>query len=154
MKNLAFNLCLIVFTVVSNVMEITDNENHEIKKVIIQLFDAMRTSNKVKAEAVFRPEALLQTVYVTKEGITVVKEESLKEFIEALGATRQEVWDERVQSFEINTDGLIATVWTPYKFYVNDTFSHCGNNAFILVKTQHGWKISSIIDTRRKNNCN
>lgn len=154
MKKLTLNLCLIVLTFFSNAMAIADNEKEEIKKVIIQLFDAMRFANKSKAEAVFRPEALLQTVYVTKEGITVVKEESLKAFIETIGSPREDVWDEQIQSFEIHTDGLIATVWTPYKFYVNDTFSHCGNNAFVLVNTQHGWKISSIIDTRKKNNCN
>jgi hypothetical protein len=154
MKKLNLSLCLITLTFFSNAMVMVNNEKEDIKKVIEQLFDAMRTADKVKAEAVFRPEALLQTVYVTKEGITVVKEESLKEFIEALGTPRKDIWDERLQSFEIHTDGLIATVWTPYKFYVNDTFSHCGNNAFVLVKTQHGWKISSIIDTRKKNNCN
>ncbi len=153
MKKLILTLSLVVSAYYSNAMEKLENENDLIKKVIEQLFDAMRTADKSKAEAVFRPEALLQTVFITKEGITVVKEELLKEFINAVGTPREDVWDERVQSFEINTDGLIATVWTPYKFYVNDTFSHCGNNAFILVKTQHGWKISSIIDTRRKNNC-
>lgn len=153
MKKLILSLCFIALTFFSNAMLIMNNEKKDIKKVIEQLFDAVRTADKVKAEAVFRPEALLQTVYVTKEGITVVKEESLKEFIEALGTPREDVWDERVQSFEIHTDGLIATVWTPYKFFVNGKFSHCGNNAFVLVKTQQGWKISSIIDTRRKNNC-
>lgn len=153
MKKLTLSLCLIVLTFFSNAIEMANKENENIKKVILQLFDAMRTADKVKAEAVFRPEALLQTVFITKEGITVVKEESLKEFIETVGAPREDVWDERVQSFKINTDGLIATVWTPYKFFVNDKFSHCGNNAFVLVKTQQGWKISSIIDTRRKNNC-
>lgn len=129
------------------------NENDSIKKVIEQLFDSMRNADKAKAEAVFRPEALLQTVYVTKDGITVVKEESLKEFIETVGTPRNDIWDERIQTYEIHSDGLIATVWTPYKFYINNEFSHCGNNAFVLVKTQHGWKISSIIDTRRKSNC-
>jgi hypothetical protein len=128
-------------------------ETEEIKEVIRQLFDAMRKADKAKAQAVFRTEAILQTVFINKEGITVVKEESLKEFIDAVGTAREDLWDERILSYEIKSDGLIATAWTPYKFYVNDKFSHCGNNAFVLVKTQNGWKISSIIDTRRKSNC-
>jgi hypothetical protein len=47
----------------------------------------------------------------------------------------------------------MATAWTPYKFYLDKTFSHCGVNAFQLFKSENGWKIISILDTRRKEPC-
>ena len=37
---------------------------------------------------------------------------------------------------------LIATVWTPYDFWIDGKFSHCGIDAFDLVKTDEGWKIA------------
>jgi hypothetical protein len=41
-----------------------------------------------------------------------------------------------------------------YKFYVGETFSHCGVNSFQLFKDKEGWKIIYLIDTRRKDPCN
>lgn len=37
-----------MLTLFSNAMLILTNENEEIKKVIIQLFDAMRSANKLR----------------------------------------------------------------------------------------------------------
>lgn len=47
-------------------------------------------------------------------------------------------------------DGPLATAWTPYAFYLGDTLSHCGTNAFQLAKLKDDWKIIQITDTRRK----
>ena len=48
----------------------------------------------------------------------------------------------------------MAHVWVPYKFYLNGMLSHCGANSIQLIKEEEGWKIISLLDTRRKNNCN
>jgi hypothetical protein len=55
--------------------------------------------------------------------------------------------------YKIQIDEDLATVWTPYHFFVNSKLSHCGANAFTLVKIAGKWKIIAIIDTRRKTNC-
>ena len=39
------------------------------------------------------------------------------------------------------TEGNIASVWTPYDFYINGEFSHCGVDLFYLVK-EEDWKIA------------
>ena len=31
---------------------------------------------------------------------------------------------------EVRVHGLIATVWTPYNFWIDGKFSHCGIDAF------------------------
>ena len=54
---------------------------------------------------------------------------------------------------KIEVDGRLATVWAPYTFYVGKKLSHCGTNAFQLVKGDMGWQIIQIIDTRNKENC-
>jgi hypothetical protein len=61
--------------------------------------------------------------------------------------------DERLASMDIKIDGELATVWTPYVFYLQGQKNHCGVNAFTLVKLNGTWQIQGIIDTRRKDNC-
>jgi hypothetical protein len=47
-------------------------------------------------------------------------------------------------------DEALASAWVQYEFYVNDKFSHKGTNLITLVKTNDFWKITAIIDTRKK----
>ncbi len=61
--------------------------------------------------------------------------------------------EERIKSYDLKVDGPMAQVWTPYEFYVNGKFSHCGVNAFQLGKVKGRWKILYLIDTRRKTDC-
>ncbi len=47
----------------------------------------------------------------------------------------------------------IAMVWTPYDFWVNGAWSHCGIDIFTLVDTEDGWRISSITYTVEREGC-
>ena len=49
--------------------------------------------------------------------------------------------------------GDFAQVWCDYAFYIGNTFSHCGVDAFQLHKQKDGWKIFHLADTRRTENC-
>jgi hypothetical protein len=53
----------------------------------------------------------------------------------------------------VQIDGDFAQVWCDYAFYTDNTFSHCGIDAFQLHKGKDGWKIFHLADTRRKDNC-
>ena len=65
-----------------------------------------------------------------------------------------DIEDMKPQKSAIEIDADLATVWTPYQFYYQEKFSHCGVNTFTLVRQKGEWKINYIIDTRRKDNCN
>lgn len=64
------------------------------------------------------------------------------------------VWFEKLLSFTINIDQNLASVWTPYEFYLNDNFSHCGVNSFQLFNNNGNREIIYIVDTRKKKGCN
>ena len=49
---------------------------------------------------------------------------------------------ERIWNPEVRVRGLIATVWAPYDLWVDGKYSHCGVDAFDLIKTEEGWKIA------------
>lgn len=125
----------------------------EVEAVIRSLFDGMKQKNAEQVAAAFSSEGLMQTVQQKPEG-TSIGSNSVADFVKRIANTPAgTVLDERILSYQIKVDGSMASAWTPYQFYVNDTFSHCGVNSFQLVKLAEGWKIVYIIDTRRKEPC-
>jgi len=125
----------------------------EVEAVIRSLFDGMKQKNAEQVAAAFSAEGLMQTVQQKPEG-TAVGSNSVADFVKRIAGTPAgTTLDERILSYHIKVDGSMASAWTPYQFYVNDTFSHCGVNSFQLVKMSEGWKIVYIIDTRRKEPC-
>jgi hypothetical protein len=50
-------------------------------------------------------------------------------------------------------EGPIATVTTPYDFYVARKLKHCGIDHFTLVKEVDGWKISGGVFTMQRSGC-
>lgn len=124
-----------------------------VKAVVNLLFSSMKASDEALVLSCFADGAILQTMAKNKEGNQFVKNESIKEFASSVGSAPKAVLDERISFDMIKIDGSLASVWTPYSFYYNGTFSHCGVNSFQLVRTAMGWKIQYIIDTRRKVGC-
>ena len=60
---------------------------------------------------------------------------------------------ERMWDATVLVHGPLAQVWTPYDFYVNGDFSHCGVDSFTLIKTTQGWRVSSVAYTVEPSDC-
>ena len=129
------------------------NETDAVKATVNRLFDGMRKGDSALLMQAFAPGAILQSVGRTREGATVVRTDSVAAFARQIGTPHTEVYDERIEFGAIHIDGNMASVWTPYKFYLGDKFSHCGVNSFQLVKLNGAWKIQYLIDTRRREGC-
>jgi hypothetical protein len=128
-------------------------QQQEVMHVIDRLFDAMRTNDGPLAASLFTENARLYTSIVNKEGLPVLEEEMAKKFIEMIGQPKNVVLDEPLWDWEVRIDGTLAQVWTKYAFFAGDRFSHCGVDAFHLHKTEEGWKIFHVTDTRQKEGC-
>ena len=113
----------------------------------------MKNSDAARLTAAFTDSALLQTIVTTREGKTVARNESVAEFAASISKLPIGDADERIRFDVIKIDGPLAIVWAPYNFYYKGKFSHCGVDSFQLLRTQSGWKILYIIDTRRKEPC-
>ncbi|MGZ5219100.1 MAG: hypothetical protein ACXWC7_03445 [Chitinophagaceae bacterium] len=124
-----------------------------VKATINNLFTAMKNADKVLFKTVFSDGAILQTIGRDKEGKTLVTSESIQEFGEFVGKLKKDSADERISFETIKIDGPLAIAWTPYNFFFNGKFSHCGVNSFQLVRLNDEWKIQYIIDTRRRTGC-
>ncbi|HQY11888.1 MAG: nuclear transport factor 2 family protein [Ferruginibacter sp.] len=124
-----------------------------VKAVVNDLFTAMKNADPVLLKSVFADSAILQTITRNKEGKTEVKTDEVSGFIDFVGKQAKDAADERISFDVIRIDGPLAIVWTPYKFYFNGKFSHCGVNSFQLVRFNGNWKIQYLIDTRRRAGC-
>ncbi len=128
-------------------------EEGEVIATLARLFDGMRAGDSAAVRSVFHPEARLQSAFVSREGRPVLATQEIGKFIGAVGTPHDEVWDEKIWTYDIRIDGNLATVWTDYTFYRGEEMSHCGVNAFQLFKDEQGWKIIQITDTRRRSGC-
>jgi len=113
----------------------------------------MQQADGAGAVASFADSAVIQTIEKAKDGSIVVITDKVVDFGKRVSAAPKGALDERISFDVIKVDGPLAIAWTPYQFYYNGTFSHCGVNSFQLLRTAKGWKIQYIIDTRRKTGC-
>ena len=125
----------------------------EVMAVITQLFDGMREGDSAKVRATLHPSVTAASVFTNRGGEPQIRQGNLEEWVKAIGTPRDKQWDERIWDPVVHIDGLLATAWTPYAFYVGDDLSHCGVNAFQLFHSAEGWKVIRITDTRRRQGC-
>jgi len=130
-----------------------ETEEQAVIQSIETMFDGMRESDSSKLLSVVYGDVTLNTVFVDRDGKHQIKSGDIKNFAESIAKPHEEIYDEKIWSYEIEIDGLLATAWTEYTFYLGEQLSHCGVNAFQLFKSEKGWKIIGITDTRWRENC-
>ncbi|MFT3680681.1 MAG: nuclear transport factor 2 family protein [Ferruginibacter sp.] len=128
-------------------------DNDAIKKCITLFFDGMAKNDTNIIKHSLDSSCFLYSVMKTKSGKTILEEESVNDFFRQVIELKGNKADEQLLSYDIKIDGAMAIAWTPYKFYFNDKFSHCGVNVFTLIRRENEWKIMGITDTRRKQGC-
>lgn len=125
----------------------------EIRSRIISLFDAMYKRDTASIRQCFIPAAQLISYSYDAKGNPRVKAETVTDFNRGVSLVGDASFEERLTGWQLFVDDGIASVWTPYEFYFEGKFSHCGVNSFELIHIQGNWKISSLTDTRRRSNC-
>ena len=125
-----------------------------ITATVQQLFKGMETGDSALVHATFAHNITMATVRRDKAGNPVLQREaSALGFLKAVGTPHPQTWYEEIWDVKVQQDGDFAQVWCDYAFYIGNTFSHCGVDAFQLHKQKDGWKIFHLADTRRTENC-
>ena len=124
-----------------------------VKAVVLAFFQGMSNADSAAIRATLAPEVVFQSVARRKSGETVVATENVERFLGSVAQAKKGQLDERITFGSVLVDGPLAVVWTPYSFFYDGKFSHCGVNSFQVVRLMSGWKIQYIIDTRRKEGC-
>lgn len=116
--------------------------------VVNQLFDMMAAHKPAEIVALHTDGAQLAAVVKNKEGKTATRMLSTEAFSKMFAEKRSEI-KEVMYDPKTEVHGDLALVWGRYVFFVNGKVSHCGVNAFHMVRTDAGWRIaggSSSID--------
>jgi Putative lumazine-binding len=124
-----------------------------VKAAVNKLFEGMKKADTALLKDAFTDSAILQTFARNNAGQIIIRDERVDEFADVISKLKPGAADERIVFETIKIDGPLASVWTPYNFYLDNKFSHCGVNSFQLVRLNGIWKIQYLIDTRRKQGC-
>lgn len=116
-----------------------------------RLFDAMRTRDTVTIKAMFTPQARI-VVVGRQNGVPAMRERAVGEFLGSIVAAPEPLV-ERMWAPEVRINGDLASLWAPYDFHRGEQFSHCGVDAFHLVRTEGGWRIASLSYTAQQQGC-
>lgn len=105
-------------------------------------FTGMATNDWELAASVLMEDAVLYG-YRIVAGEVVLNRMTAAEYVERMSG-RSDRLLERIWDVEVLSHDRLATVWTPYDFYLNGEFSHCGRNSFSLIHDNDGWRIASV----------
>jgi hypothetical protein len=128
-------------------------DSAEIRQVVARLFDGMRARDTAAMRTLFHEPVAMRSVAV-RQGQNVVEADGVEDWFKAISAAPAGLLlDERLGPAEIRVDGNLAMVWAYYEFYAGDKFSHCGVDSFQFGRTDAGWKIILLADSRRRAGC-
>ncbi len=144
-----------LFLFVSTTIFGQTNEKREVKQAVDTFFEGFHKGDTALMKTVMADKILMQTAYKNKEGKDILVTDDSNKLITAIAdRPEDQKWDERLSGYSIQVEGNMANAWTPYEFWFNGEFSHCGVNSFQLFKDGDQWKIIYLIDTRRRSDCN
>lgn len=152
MKRLVTSAVFLLFGAFGMAQQASDEE--QVKEVINTFFEGFHARDSVVMKSAFHEQPVIHSIGRTKEGKTKLMNEELNKVLRGIVSIPLETnFKEVLHDYKIRVDGDMANAWTPYSFFLNDTFSHCGVNNFQLLKQNEDWKIIYLIDTRRKEGC-
>ena len=114
---------------------------------IEDFFKAFHNKEAKVLSTAFSESAVMQRA-VHQEGKSVLIQQDISNFIKRV-ASRPDtpVWEEALGTPVVQQSANLATVWVPFRFYLDGKFSHCGVNQFTLFWNGNQWKIIHLIDT-------
>jgi hypothetical protein len=131
-----------------------DPETAKILATVAKVFDAMRTRDTSLLSQALDTTARLVGVGGRGGAAPTVNLTTSAQFGAAIArAPAGDVWNERIFDPEVRIDGNVAQVWAYYTFHRNKTFTHCGVDAFTLMRVGATWKITQLADSRRTEGC-
>ncbi|WP_289659222.1 nuclear transport factor 2 family protein [Flavobacterium panacagri] len=130
---------------------ICNAQKQEVQKCIEVFFEGFHQRDSAKIKTVCADKMILQSISENSAKGNKLSNESATAFYKAIVSIPLSMkFQEKILSYNIQIDGVMAHVWAPYEFYINDKLTHSGVNTFTLFKEKDNWKIIYLIDTRRK----
>lgn len=122
-------------------LQASDNSDEKAVLGVVQaLLDAINGQDAAAVHALGIDEAVLISLRHDADGNPQIgfRKESETSFPQEDRNMVERIWNPVVL-----VEGDIAAVWAPFDFYLDGKFSHCGINAFHLLRVAGSWKLSA-----------
>ena len=130
------------------------SEERAVKKVISTFFDGLHKGDSALLKSTLHQDLKIQTTFTNKKGKKELRTQTKAQLLKGVASKKSaDKYLEKLLSYTIKIDGNLASVWTPYEFYFNGNFSHCGANSFQLFNNNGKWEVIYLVDMRRRDNC-
>jgi len=116
-----------------------------------EFFHAMTARDTAALARVQFADGILYAARVQGDSVAVHRG-TLEGFAQQLVGLK-ETYVERMWEPTVLVHGPLAVVWASYDFHRNKTFSHCGVDAFTLLRSPTGWKIATVSYTTEATGC-
>ncbi|WP_299335420.1 nuclear transport factor 2 family protein [uncultured Psychroserpens sp.] len=127
------------------------SETDKVKATIDRFFEGFHKQDSTMILETVGKDIKMQSIGQNREGSFVLNTSEFKTFLNSIvSIPKEKTFKEELLGYNIQIDGNMAHAWTPYNFWFDKNFSHCGVNSFQLFKDNGNWKIIYLIDTRRK----
>ena len=141
MKRLLILIAIAALPAAASGDEAADRE--AVIQVVVDFFESMTARDAERMSSLMTDDGMIYGYRENEEGTAVITR-SHREYLDNLATGEGEIV-ERFWDPEVMVYGRLATVWTPYDFYANDVFSHCGVNNFSMLRTDDGWVITGVV---------
>ena len=144
-KKTMFKRLFIFFSILFSLQTIHAQEDPG--TFVEEFFNAFHQRDSLFLKQSFVPDAQMWRVGI-KQGKPMLRSTEIMAFIHAVSRRpASPVWEERLGTPISQQHQNMATVWIPFRFYLDNRLSHCGYNVFQLFHDGAQWKIISLSDT-------
>ena len=128
-----------------------DAEEAAVISTVETFFRALAAKDSAAAQRVMLQDGMFSSIHEGEAG-PVIRTQSHQNFFQQIASEERNLL-ERMWKPRVVIHDRIAVLWAPYDFHIDGSFSHCGVDAFSLLKTATGWKITGTIYSVQKTGC-
>ncbi len=138
---------------VARAQAVAPADSAAVVQTLENMFAALRNKNADALRATFHESARMTLLRPAPGGGVRVNDMSAEQFITAVTNPNGAGVDEPIRNVRVMIDGALASAWAEYQVRVDGKVSHCGYDAFHLVKVESAWKILNVSDSFRQQGC-
>jgi hypothetical protein len=147
------SLALCSLTIAVPRAAVAQTARREVLATIDTMLLAMRTKNATLMTQQLDSLARMTLLRPAPGGGVRVVALSGEEFVRVATAANQPPLDEPIRNPVVQINGDLATVWAEYQVRREGRVTHCGYDAFHLVRKQGRWRVLNVSDTYRQTGC-
>lgn len=128
-----------------------EDEKEEVLATVELFFESLAKKDTTTLSRIMTENGQYYATGKNEDGNFIIRR-SHKKYIEKLpkidGTIVERIWEPKIM-----VQDEIATLWAEYDLYLDGEFSHCGVDAFSLIKKDGQWLIAGTVFSIKKENC-